>query len=167
MRLRVTAPAAFVLRVLTFYWPGWTAYLDGAASAYRVSDPEGFIAVAIPAGSHTLALQLEDTPPGSRAGSSARRRWRRLPGCCCAVARPRRQGDARPGLSPSAGGGAGGAGGGRRAARIGWDANLRWRAANDVPVVAGAQVQRFTRFDNGMALAGFDFRAHGRGRARE
>jgi hypothetical protein len=41
--------------------------------------------------------------------------------------------------------------------RLGWDATLTWHAANDVPQVAEAQVQRFTRFDNGMALVAYDF----------
>ena len=44
-----------------------------------------------------------------------------------------------------------------RSARRGIARGLRWHAAHDEPAVAGAQVQQFTRFDNGMALAAYDF----------
>jgi hypothetical protein len=43
--------------------------------------------------------------------------------------------------------------------RVGWDNNITWHAAHDVPQVVGAQVQRFTRFDDGVALVAYDFTA--------
>jgi len=43
--------------------------------------------------------------------------------------------------------------------RLAWDANLRSRAAHDEPQAIGAQYQLFVRFDNGMALVGYDLPA--------
>jgi hypothetical protein len=57
----IQAPNAFVLRVLTFYWPGWTAYLDGAPVPIQVTNPEGFISVAI-GRQPFLPLRLQNTP---------------------------------------------------------------------------------------------------------
>ena len=160
----INAPEGFALRVLTFYWPGWTAYLDGARVPIQVTDPEGFISVAIPAGTHSLTLQLEDTTPRRLGWLISAAALAALVGLVLA-APAWRGGKAaiepqRPatlpawpalvlvGLSAAAIG-----------LRMAWDANLRWHAANDVPRVAGAQVQQFTRFDNGMALVAYDLQA--------
>ena len=159
----IAAPAGFVIRIFTFYWPGWTAYLDGAVAPIQVTDPEEFIAVSIPAGSHTLRLRLEDTPArrlgwiisaaalAGLLGGLVVRGWPAPAGP--PEARPQaflppRSVVALASLVPIA-----------MLLRLGWDASLRWHAAHDVPQVAAAQTQRFTRFDDGMALVAFDFPA--------
>jgi hypothetical protein len=44
-------------------------------------------------------------------------------------------------------------------ARSALDYVNRWRAAHVIPNVAAAQVQRYTRFDDGLALVAYDFSA--------
>ena len=160
------APVAFTLRLFTFYWPGWTAYLDGARTPIVVTEPEGFISVAVPAGNHSLTVQLEDTAPRrlgwalSAAGLlivltvgatfAWSRYWRRHRGAPSASqqlpAHLARQpamllaGIAVTGLL----------------ARGALDYAYRWQAAHAVPSVPNAQVQRFTRFDDGMAVVAYD-----------
>lgn len=53
----------FTLRVFTFYFPGWIAYLDEVKTPIAPADPEGWITVAVPTGTHTLRLRFEDTWP--------------------------------------------------------------------------------------------------------
>lgn len=60
-RWQVDSPVAFTARVLTFYYPGWTAYVDGAPVPVGVTGPEGHITIALPPGRHELALRFEDT----------------------------------------------------------------------------------------------------------
>ena len=43
-------------------------------------------------------------------------------------------------------------------ARVGWNIELAWQAANTEPQVLGVATQRFTRFDDGVALVAYDFR---------
>ena len=154
---------AFVVRVLTFYWPGWTAYLDGAQVPIQVTAPEGFISVAIPAGSHTLTLRLEETPPRRLAwlisgaalvmllGLRLLPVWRVTPNGAAAG-----QPETLPGWPAAVLVGIAAA---ALLLRVGWDVSLTWHAAHDEPQVAGAQVQHFTRFDNGVALVAYDFPA--------
>jgi hypothetical protein len=58
----VSAPAAFTLRLLTFHFPGWTAFVDGSAVPITPGDPHGWMTVPIPAGAHTLTVRFVDTP---------------------------------------------------------------------------------------------------------
>ena len=58
----VSGNTAFVFRVFTFYFPGWTAYVDGVKTAITLSEPEGWITFNVPAGTHDVALRLENTP---------------------------------------------------------------------------------------------------------
>jgi len=60
---RVAGLTEFVLRLYTFYFPGWTAYVDGAKTPITVSEPEGWITFWVPAGEHGVWLRLENTPP--------------------------------------------------------------------------------------------------------
>ncbi|MGQ0602350.1 MAG: hypothetical protein ACT4QE_11740, partial [Anaerolineales bacterium] len=62
-RFHVTGQTAFPLRVYTFYWPGWTAYVDGRPTDIEIGRPEGLIVVPVPAGEHEVVIQLEDTWP--------------------------------------------------------------------------------------------------------
>lgn len=51
------------LRVSTFYFPGWAAYLNDEKTAiFYESDTHGRIHVQIPPGEHTLVLKFQNTP---------------------------------------------------------------------------------------------------------
>ena len=159
----IRARDGFVLRVLTFYWPGWTAYLDGPQVPIQVTEPEGFISVAIPAGSHALTLRLQETPQRRLGwiisgaaliillGLRLLPMWRLSPDGTTMAHSERLPGwpaAALVGLAAAT-----------LLLRVGWDVSLTWHAAHDEPQVAGAQVQRFTRFDNGVALVAYDLPA--------
>ncbi len=62
-RFRVSGSTAFVLRPYTFYWPGWTAYVDGVKTPIEIAQPDGWITFWVPAGTHDVLLRLENTPP--------------------------------------------------------------------------------------------------------
>jgi 6-pyruvoyl-tetrahydropterin synthase related domain len=195
----IQAPDTFVLRVLTFYWAGWTAYLDGARVPIQVTNPEGFISVAVPAGSHSLRLRLEETPTQRLGwiisaaalvlllGLLLAPVWRVAPAGSASVApapgqtlpagpivgpRPlvQRRGvqlnaptqpstQAETALAAWPAVALLGLAAATLLIRVGWDVSLTWHAAHDQPQVAGAQVQRFTRFDDGLALEAYDFPA--------
>lgn len=61
-RLVVESPEAFRARYLTFYFPGWRAWVDGEPVQVTPSDPEGLIAFAVPAGRHTIRVRFGETP---------------------------------------------------------------------------------------------------------
>lgn len=62
-RFRVETPKKFTLRLYTFYFPGWRAYLDGERVEIDVAAPEGFITLAVPEGTHEVLVRFENTPP--------------------------------------------------------------------------------------------------------
>ena len=62
-RLAVRTPKNFVLRLYTFYFPGWRAYVDGEEVEIEVAGPEGFITLWVPEGEHEVLVRFEDTPP--------------------------------------------------------------------------------------------------------
>ena len=62
-RFAVSTPAKFVLRLFTFYFPGWRAYVDGQEVDIDVAAPEGFITLRVPEGEHEVLVRFEDTPP--------------------------------------------------------------------------------------------------------
>jgi len=53
-------PLTATLRLL--HWPGWKLYLNEQATPFTVITPTGLIQTVIPAGQHTLTMQLESTP---------------------------------------------------------------------------------------------------------
>ncbi len=59
----VETPTAFILRLYLFYFPGWTAYVDGEKVPIEVAHPEGFVTVEIPPGNHKVVVQFQDTLP--------------------------------------------------------------------------------------------------------
>lgn len=59
----VSTPKKFILRLYTFYFPGWRAYIDGQPAAIEIAYPEGFITVPVPSGEHEVVVRFEDTPP--------------------------------------------------------------------------------------------------------
>ena len=61
-RFEVSSDEEFMLRLYTFYFPGWKAYVDGVEQPIQISEPEGWINVWLPAGAHSVDVRLEDTP---------------------------------------------------------------------------------------------------------
>jgi hypothetical protein len=62
-RWRIGGPTSFTLQVYTFYFPGWTAYIDGIKTPVTPSEPEGWITLPVPSGDHEISLQFENTLP--------------------------------------------------------------------------------------------------------
>ena len=62
-RFIVSAPKKFVLRLFTFHFPGWRAYVDGDEVEIGKASPEGFITLWVPEGQHEVLVRFEDTPP--------------------------------------------------------------------------------------------------------
>jgi hypothetical protein len=62
-RISTGATEPFLLRLFTFYFPGWQAYIDGRPAPIEVSAPDGFITLWVPSGPHEVLIQFEDTPP--------------------------------------------------------------------------------------------------------
>jgi hypothetical protein len=60
---RVSAPEPFIIEVLTYAFPGWTAEIDGQIAPITSSDPHGLITFLVPAGDHIVRLYLGSTPP--------------------------------------------------------------------------------------------------------
>ncbi len=56
------------LRFHIFYFPGWTASIDGAAAPVSHESDAGLVAVDLPPGSHTLRLSFAATPLRLGAG---------------------------------------------------------------------------------------------------
>ena len=63
---RVALRVAAVLQFRTLYFPGWTAYLDGARREATANE-RGRSALSVEAGEHALLWRFEDTRP-RRAG---------------------------------------------------------------------------------------------------
>lgn len=61
--LRLSAPAADLLTVRTFNYPGWVATLDGRRAAIGTDPESGAMTFEIPAGEHRLTLEFTNTPP--------------------------------------------------------------------------------------------------------
>ncbi len=58
--LTLSAPVSVTYR--TFYFPGWNAALDGKPIPIQITPQEGLIAVALPAGQHSLDISFQRTP---------------------------------------------------------------------------------------------------------
>lgn len=59
---RISSPAPFYAEVLTFWWPGWAATVDGQSVPVAPSDAFGLISATLPAGDYTLRVYLGSTP---------------------------------------------------------------------------------------------------------
>jgi hypothetical protein len=62
-RFAISTPEKFILRLYTFYFPGWRAYVDGGEVEIEVAGPEGFITLRVPVGEHEVLVRFEDTLP--------------------------------------------------------------------------------------------------------
>ncbi len=58
----VNTPGDFTFEVLTYYWLGWAAEVDGRAAAITPSDQNGLITLPVPAGEHKVRVYLGSTP---------------------------------------------------------------------------------------------------------
>lgn len=58
----VDSPTAWTAVYRSFYFPGWTATLDGKPLPIRVTFPHGLMALDVPAGAHTLEIRFGSTP---------------------------------------------------------------------------------------------------------
>jgi hypothetical protein len=65
LALRVETVSGVALNVSQFYYPGWTAYLDGRQHALAPSQPDGLLHLRLPPGAHEITLRLEKRPPES------------------------------------------------------------------------------------------------------
>jgi hypothetical protein len=59
---QVHAAAPFTLELMTFYFAGWSAEIDGQLASIIVSKPHGFMRIDIPMGDHTVRVFLAETP---------------------------------------------------------------------------------------------------------
>ena len=59
---RVISPTPFEAIILNFWWPGWTATVDGQPVPVAPSNPLGLISASLPAGEYTLRVFLGSTP---------------------------------------------------------------------------------------------------------
>ena len=50
------------LRVNTFYFPGWTLYVDGAERPVDYSNPQGVMEFTLEPGEHRVQVRFADTP---------------------------------------------------------------------------------------------------------
>jgi hypothetical protein len=58
----VETSTPFRARYLAFYFPGWSAIVDGEQVPIVPTDPEGLISFDVPAGSHTIVVRFGSTP---------------------------------------------------------------------------------------------------------
>jgi hypothetical protein len=66
-RYEVSAPTSFTFRAFIFYFPGWTARVDGRPVPIEVAQPDGFITFLVPAGTHSVEITFEETGPRTAA----------------------------------------------------------------------------------------------------
>lgn len=60
--ITLNTPERFTARYLSFFFPGWTAVVDGQPVPTTPSDPEGLITFPVPAGEHLISITWELTP---------------------------------------------------------------------------------------------------------
>ncbi len=62
-KVQLDAPESFTARFNVFYFPGWTAVVDGTPVEVKPETGTGLVLVPVPAGQHTVFLQFTDTWP--------------------------------------------------------------------------------------------------------
>lgn len=60
--IRISAETPLTLRIKTFYFPGWTAAVDGTRMDIKTGEGSGAMLIDVPEGKHTLVLRFVDTP---------------------------------------------------------------------------------------------------------
>ncbi|MFX1412123.1 MAG: hypothetical protein ACFFA6_17410, partial [Promethearchaeota archaeon] len=61
--VRITSQTGGTITFLTFYYPGWTAYVDGERASIDLTGELALITVDVPPGEHVVTLQFENTGP--------------------------------------------------------------------------------------------------------
>lgn len=61
--VRITSQTGGPITFLTFYYPGWTAYVDGTQVPTDLAGDLALMTVTVPPGEHVVTLQFENTPP--------------------------------------------------------------------------------------------------------
>jgi hypothetical protein len=59
---RATITAAARLRINTFYFPGWTLYVDGQERPVDYGNPQGVMEFSLEPGEHRIEVRFADTP---------------------------------------------------------------------------------------------------------
>jgi hypothetical protein len=59
--LVITVPAPSTVLVRQYYYPGWTARVNGEPHVVQISAPDGLVQLSLPAGVHRVELRLERT----------------------------------------------------------------------------------------------------------
>jgi len=62
-RAFVRAEGQATVQFLTYYFPGWRAWVDGEEVPIRPEGPHGLITLDVPPGEHEIVLRFGDTPP--------------------------------------------------------------------------------------------------------
>jgi hypothetical protein len=60
--IELVADQPITVRIRTFNFPGWKAYVDGKHTKIRTEEGAGAMLIDIPKGKHKLVLKFEDTP---------------------------------------------------------------------------------------------------------
>lgn len=60
--LKVTTATPSTIRVSTFYYPGWTALINGREIPIGIEKDNGAMLLSVPTGENTVLLEFRDTP---------------------------------------------------------------------------------------------------------
>jgi hypothetical protein len=60
--IEMTAQQSVILRIRTFNFPGWKAYVDGVPTEIITEELTGAMLINVPTGKHRLVIKFEDTP---------------------------------------------------------------------------------------------------------
>lgn len=60
--VEINASTSTLLRIATFYYPGWEAEIDDNRANIMIEKESGAMLIDIPEGRHTVVLKFEDTP---------------------------------------------------------------------------------------------------------
>jgi hypothetical protein len=66
--IKAIAENASTLRIATFYYPGWTALINGKEVPLGIEQDSGAMLLSLPAGVNTVFLEFRDTPLRRTAG---------------------------------------------------------------------------------------------------
>jgi hypothetical protein len=65
--IKSIASTASTVRISTFYYPGWTAVVNGKEAPIGIEKDSGAMLLSLPAGENTILLEFRDTPLRSAA----------------------------------------------------------------------------------------------------
>lgn len=66
--IKAIATTASTLRISTFYYPGWTALINGREIPIGIEKDSGAMLLGLPSGENTVLLEFRDTPLRRAAG---------------------------------------------------------------------------------------------------